>query len=118
MNQSRLFPDRPKRGDICLRRARGNRNSRAAGERVLATKDTMAERIRVYVHACGPEGATLLEVANKMWDESKQRYKYPNEISGRLTELKSKNKIFKSGRDRAGSEVMVGEQSWVNGSAQ
>lgn len=95
--------------DVCARRHRGARNSVRANERLHGFKVTTRERIRVFIGGCGWGGATLKEICSAFG-------KLPNELSGRLSELKADKVIFDSGRDRNGCAVLVGRPEWVNGS--
>lgn len=96
--------------DVCARKHGGNRNSEAANKRVAPHKANMRERCRVFIGECGPQGATIHELCKYMG-------KLPNELSGRLSELKRLGQVFESGRKRNGAEVLVGDRRWVSGSS-
>jgi hypothetical protein len=97
--------------DICRGKHHGNPNSEAANARIEPYKATMRERLEKYIAACGPQGATALEIA-KVW--GKEVYKF----SGRLSELKRDGIIFESGRRRDGAEVLVAKKTWCQGSSE
>lgn len=95
--------------DICRNRHKGNEHSEAANLRIEPHKASMRERIRVFVAACQDYGATIKDVCQSMG-------KTPNEISGRITELKRDKVLFDSGREREGCAVLVARKCWINGS--
>jgi hypothetical protein len=84
--------------DISARKHGGNPHSVAANKRVA--KDSQRERIRVYICACGWNGATSAEI-EQIFGWAKNRF------SGRLTELRLAGLIVDSGRTRDCCAVWV-----------
>ena len=93
--------------DVTASRHKGNQQSREANKKVAPYKASMRERIRVWIAARGWDGSTLKEICQGF-------DKVPNEISGRLSELKAEEVIFNSGRRRDGCAVLVSEKRWAD----
>ena len=102
--------------DVCERRHKGNARSAAANRALHPYKPTARERIVTFVRACQHHGATLLEVAATMDHPTKARKYFPNELSGRFTELRDVE-LFESGRQRQGAIVWVADRKWINGAS-
>lgn len=100
--------------DVCARKHGGNQNSRAANLRIHPHKESDREAIRIQVAAMGFAGLTLKEIRIIHPTAQPERWKYPNEISGRITALKALGQIFDSGRERGNCTVWVARQEWVN----
>lgn len=113
--------DQPLPDDICARKHGGNVNSIAANERNKKVRVIDYERIKAQVAAAGFYGITINEM--KLWDFRKDRWKTPNQYSGRLTamsdpkiEASSKTKqfrIYEANRKRDNCEVYVNRPEWV-----
>ncbi len=91
----------PATGDICLNRHKGNEQSTAAFHVI---KDKIShEQTKILVLIAGyPNGITVDEIA--------ERYqKTPNQVSGRVSELKRMGKIYKSGirKTRSGCSAAI-----------
>ena len=97
--------------DICANRHKGARCSVEANVRVEPSKANVRERVRLFVGGCGPQGCTLKDICSAFC-------KLPNELSGRVSELKADGVIFDSGRTKDGCSVLVADKSWVNGGAK
>lgn len=110
MTQTSLF-------DICERKHQGNKHSAAANKRLLIHKLSARERVRIFIAGTDYVGATLPEIAQALTHPTAfpPRHYYPNELSGRCSELAAAGEIFKSGRSRCGAEVLVVKREWVNG---
>jgi hypothetical protein len=108
--QPRVLPDETRR------KHGGNKHSEAANERVHQFKASASDRIHKFIAGCAELGATLSEVAAALDHPTKGRKFFPNEISGRFKPMVDNGTIFKSGRERDGSEVYVARVMWVNGS--
>jgi hypothetical protein len=77
--------------DICASRHKGVDTSVQANKRV--DKDQDRKTVLVFIKLAGDDGMTLDEVCVKM-------NRKPNEISGRFTELKVREKILRTTRRR------------------
>lgn len=97
--------------DVTSGKHGGHKNSRTANDKVAPHKESIRERIRVFVVACGHKGTTLAEIASCFGKQLHQ-------VSGRLTELKISGHLFQSGRDAQGFTIYVGRKDWVNGSLE
>ncbi|MGH9523999.1 MAG: hypothetical protein ACRD3E_15865 [Terriglobales bacterium] len=99
--------------DITRRKHGGNQNSEAANSAVSNFKASIRERVRIFVAGCGFSGATLKETAATLQHPSGRKY-FPNELSGRFTELRKDGVIFDNGRElRDGATVYVARKEWV-----
>jgi hypothetical protein len=102
MTQTLLNFDDPTR-----RKHGGNPRSVRAFDRVSHGLTAMEDRIRIYIAACGQDGATCKEVAEKFG-------KFPHQISGRFTTLNhKKHVIFEKGTERDHYAVYVTDKRWV-----
>lgn len=88
MNQNLQLPF-----DICANRSRHNPESAAANRKVHGSKEAQRERVYRIVAARGYDGATCDEVAAAMGVA-------PNQISGRISELKIMGRLLKTNRRR------------------
>lgn len=104
--------------DICIRKARGNPNSKEANKKVAIYKPNTKERVRLLTAYKGFEGLTLEEACAVMEHPTEKRKYQKNELSGRFSEASAEGLIFKSGRQRNGFEVYVANKQWVNSSAK
>lgn len=99
MTQPSLF-------DVCARKHKGNRQSKAAN----ITAAPWKPGIRRFLIGCilfnGREGATAKELTYLA-------EKPLHAISGRLSEAKRDGLIFDSGRVRDGCAVLVGRKEWA-----
>lgn len=86
--------------DLCANRSRGNKESAAAHEKVVSIKTQMHERIMRLAEVRKEYGITVHEVANAFG-------KTPNQVSGRLSELKMVGKLKESELTRRGARVLV-----------
>jgi hypothetical protein len=102
--------------DVTARKHGGNQQSIAANLRINPHKDSDRESIRIQIASQGFAGLTLNEV--QLWDPTWRnprtgelgRFKPTNTFSGRITELVAEQKIFVSGRKRAGCSVYVAQR--------
>lgn len=97
--------------DICSLKHGGNENSKKANARAAVVKESLRERVRIFVAGCADRGTTIHEIAKFLG-------KPVHSVSGRVSELKADDKIFDSGRNRDGCSVLVPDRRWVNGSNQ
>lgn len=86
--------------DICENRHRGAETSIAAFEKVKHTKQLMYDRIMYLAQQRKDYGITVHDVSHQFG-------KTPNEVSGRLSELKMLGKLKKSGLRRNGAAVLI-----------
>jgi hypothetical protein len=92
------FAAAPPPSDITINRHKGNRHSVAANRKAEPGKASMRERIRIFVAGCGFHGTTLKEICANF-------HKLPNEISGRISELKADQEIFDGKRGKRAMAV-------------
>jgi hypothetical protein len=86
--------------DPSRNRSRGSQESADAHEKVMYSKTEMYERILKLARARGSYGITVKEVAASFG-------KTPNEVSGRLSELRIHfKKLRKTGERRYGAAVL------------
>ena len=81
------------RRDICENKHGGNAQSAAAHQSILHCKENSREQIWQLIKARGSAGATLHEIAAELGV-------HPHQISGRISELKSKGRLRDSGLRR------------------
>jgi hypothetical protein len=91
----------------------GNPRSVEANRRIHPFKESDRESIRIQVAAAGFAGLTSKEIRIEHPTAQPRRFKYPNEFSGRITALKAQKKLFESGRQRDGADVLVAREEWV-----
>lgn len=95
-SQASLFPvpAAPRREpDVCARKHGGDLNSRLAHGKLLGHKAEQREKVRRYVASCCGRGATCDETAEYLGV-------FPNDISGRFTELERDGKLKRNGERR------------------
>ncbi len=88
--------------DITERRHKGNEQSTAAFHVIKETLSYKEGLVLGYIKGFGDRGATTDELAEEMgWT--------PNQVSPRVSELKSKGKIYKSGtrKTRSGCSAAI-----------
>ena len=86
--------------DITENRHKGSPESRDAFDRIKHGKREMYDRIMFLAQQRKEYGITVHDVSHQFG-------KTPNEVSGRLSELKMMGKLRKSGLRRNGAAVLV-----------
>jgi AraC-like DNA-binding protein len=86
--------------DVCAGKHGGNPQSKAANLRIQPHKETARKRVFDLIKESGKNGATVKEIARKLG-------KYPNHLSGRITELTADGNITPSGIQREGCSAYV-----------
>ncbi len=86
--------------DVCENRHRNSPESQSAFEKVKHGKQLMYQRIMYLAQQRKEYGITVHEVSHQFG-------KTPNEVSGRLSELKMLGKLKKSGERRNGAAVLI-----------
>lgn len=95
-SQATLFPlpAAPRRdSDVCARKHGGDLNSKLAHGKLLGHKAEQREKVRRYVASCCGRGATCDETALALGV-------FPNDVSGRFTELARDERIKRNGERR------------------
>lgn len=85
-------------------RHKGNAESQAAHSRVLLGKPETYRRIIQFVKSRGSQGATVHEIANALGYGPAI-----NKVSGRLSELKTMNRLRKTGTRNNAAVLVVSE---------
>lgn len=86
--------------DVCSRKHGGNQQSELSNARIHSRKEIDRDRILKLAEARGSYGITVKEVAAAFG-------KFPNCVSGRLTELKNETLLEPNGEEREHSAVLI-----------